>query len=255
MKKETYVISLEEARREYRENGMFRDMLDSDCFVYAENSYVINVAEYIVSGEDGTYTLTDYARSHLDECALVFEETEIIKYIGDKKRGGQPRMGITTIEKKCATKYVSYSQGKGLDKKILEMRRGTKLIFEENVSGRMTCWERICGILTDLGIDKKAFCRRTSLIEKVYDRVQKNDASMPEIKTIVTIAAAFDIDYFETKNLLALAGHTLSPVSEEHNCYEFILTAMHGCSMQAKNELLVKEGFEPLGSKSRKSEE
>jgi len=252
MKRKVYAISLEEAQREYRDNDVFRDMLDSGCFVYTANSYVINLPEYVSGNEDSAYDLTDYARAHIDECALAFEETEIIKYSGNEIRGSQPRTDTHTIEKKRVTKYVSHLQGTELNEKILKMRRASKLLFEESVKEQMTCWEYIFDMLNVMGITKSMFCNRTSLDAKVYDRAKQNKASMPEIKTIVTIAAAYGLDYLETENLLTLAGHRLSPVSPEHDCYRFILTAMRACSMQAKNELLIKEGFEPLGSKPHK---
>jgi hypothetical protein len=77
---------------------------------------------------------------------------------------------------------------------------------------------------------------------------------MPEMRAIITIAAAYDLDLTTTEELLNLAGHSFSPTSKEHDCFRFIITTMHGFTMQAKNELLDEEGFEPLGSKPQNKE-
>jgi len=59
--------------REYKENGSFRAAINSGLFRYAEGRFVINNAKYIHKADGGIYILTDYAREHLDECALRFE--------------------------------------------------------------------------------------------------------------------------------------------------------------------------------------
>ena len=67
----TTLISAADAFREYRENQEFRAMVDAGAVRFVENRYIINDPRYIEQTR-AKPRLTDYARSHLSECALLF---------------------------------------------------------------------------------------------------------------------------------------------------------------------------------------
>jgi len=249
MKKQTYTITFTEARREYFENERLREILNTGCFIFVESSYVLNSTEYVVYDDEG-YLLTEYARSNLEDCALLFEEREIIKYSGSVTRGEENQDAV--IEIRHTTTYAAQKQRKGLTDDIRKLRKAALIQHELYTAHQKTCWQRIFEIVTNKGTTTSGmFHLKTDLVNKVYDRAKNNDPSMPTIKTIVTIAAAYDIDLSTTEELLKLAGHSFSPVSKEHDCYRFILMTMYGRGMHAKNELLVDEGFTPFGSKGQ----
>ena len=54
----------------YSESEKFCDMVDSGHFRYIEDMMIINDPRYVTL-EGGDFSLTDYARSHLNECALL----------------------------------------------------------------------------------------------------------------------------------------------------------------------------------------
>ena len=247
MKKQTYTIPLEEAWREYFNNETFRDILNNGCFIYAENSFVLNSDKYIVSGIEG-FSLTDYARSHLDECALPFDEIEIIKYSGSAIRGAEGQ--DAAIEIRRTTAYAPQRKTTALTEEIIRLCKAAMEQFELQAMNQKTCWQRIYEIITSNGTKSAGmFEQKTDLSGKVYNRAKNNYNSMPDIKTIVTIAAAYDLDLSTTEELLKLAGHSFSPTSKEHYCYRIVLMMMCGRGMKTKNEFLVNEGFDPLGTK------
>jgi hypothetical protein len=252
MRKQTYAISFTEARREYLKNEALRELLNSGCFVYAEESYVLNDERYITQRESN-YFLTDYARTHLDECALLFEEREIIKYSGTVTRGEAAPDAVIGV--RMATTFAPKRQTNTLTDEIKRLRESFKLHFDIQATNQKSCWERIYEIATSNGSTTSGmFKQKTGLIPKYFDRAKKNDPSMPEMRAIITIAAAYDLDLTTTEELLKLAGHSFSPTSKEHDCFRFIITTMYGYTMQAKNELLDEEGFDPLGSKPQNKE-
>jgi len=252
MRKQSYTIPLAEARREYLKNEAFREVLNSGCFIYAEDSYVLNDERYIIKNGSG-YHLTDYARANLTECALLFDEREIIKYSGSVTRGEVAQDAVIDI--RHSTTYSSARQKSGLTDDIKRMRKNALELFDMQSTQQKTCWQWIYDIITDKGTTTSGmFVQKTSLVSKVYDRAKNNDPSMPKMKTIITIAAAYDLELTTTEALLRLAGHSFSPTSKEHDCFRFIISTMHGYTLQAKNELLDEEGFDPLGSQTQKKE-
>jgi hypothetical protein len=252
MRTSTYTIPFAEARREYLKSEALRELLNSGCFVYTEESYVLNNERYITQSESG-YCLTDYARAHLDECALLFEEREIIKYSGSVTRGEAAQDAVIGV--RMTTTFAPKRQMNNLTDEIKRLRESFKLHFDIQASNQKSCWQRIYEIVTNKGTTTSGmFNQKTDLIPKIYDRAKNNDPSMPEMRTIITIAAAYKLDLTTTEELLKLAGHTFSPASKEHDCFRFIITTMHDYTMQAKNELLVEEGFDPLGSKPQNKE-
>ena len=141
-------------------------------------------------------------------------------------------------------------QKKELTDEIKLIRDAILKQFELQTAHQKTCWQRIYEIITDKGTTTAGqFALKTGLSDKVFNRAKNNASSMPEMKTIITIAAAYALDISTTEELLKLAGHSFSPASKEHIYYSFIITTMYEYSMYAKNEVLVGGGFDPLGSK------
>lgn len=172
---------------------------------------------------------------------------ESIKDSGNVTRGEESQ--DATMETRKTATVPANRQKRGLSAEIKQMREVMIRHFEIQSVHQKTCWQRIYELVTSKGTTTSGmFAQKTNLIPKIYDRAKNNAPSTPKLKTIVTIAAAYDLDLSTTEELLRLAGHTFIPTSQEHDCYRFILTAMYGHTMRDKNELLASEGFAPLGS-------
>ena len=70
---QTFSISLAELERLMEEDDSFANVLHSDLYVYIESHIVMNLPQFVTKDISGNLVLTDYARYHLDECALLFE--------------------------------------------------------------------------------------------------------------------------------------------------------------------------------------
>ena len=172
---------------------------------------------------------------------LVTKKGEVFMY----RKSITPKGETTTIQESL----------KGFEE-IKQIRKAMIRQFEIQSARQKTCWERIYEIVTSKGTTTSGmFVQKTNLISKVYDRAKNNVKTMPKLKTIVTIAVAYDLDLSTTEELLRLAGHAFIPTSQEHDCYKFILTTMYGYTMQDKNDLLASEGFTSLGSTPKEKTE
>jgi len=72
---QTFSISAQDAAVERLVNPELRALTDSGDYLFIDNHYVYNAPLYVQAGENGKLELTDYARSHMDECCLVFDMT------------------------------------------------------------------------------------------------------------------------------------------------------------------------------------
>ncbi|GGE27183.1 ImmA/IrrE family metallo-endopeptidase [Streptococcus himalayensis] len=70
---QTFSISLAELERLVEEDYSFTKVLHSGLYVYIEAHLVMNLPQFVTEDISGNLVLTDYARYHLDECALLFE--------------------------------------------------------------------------------------------------------------------------------------------------------------------------------------
>jgi hypothetical protein len=192
--------------------------------------------------------LTDYATETISDCALVFE-SKVTSVRFDSK---DDDFLTLTPEERREKKYISTNQSELLTKEILRQREKSKAQFAEQRKYTKTCWQRIFEILQANNAKSSTFHDKTLLNSDYYIRAKNNNSPPPSVRTIVAIAAGYDLGLHITEELLKLAGHAFNPTSEEHDAFVFILTSMHGQDIDVKNEILTQDGFEPLGTKSRK---
>lgn len=80
---QTFSISAQDAAVERFINPDLRKLTESGDYLFIDNHYVYNAPLYVQHDEDGRIDLTDYARSHMDECCLVFD-MKITSKVGEE---------------------------------------------------------------------------------------------------------------------------------------------------------------------------
>lgn len=80
---QTFSISAQDAAVERFINQDLRKLTESGDYLFIDNHYVYNAPLYVQHDEDGWLDLTDYARSHMDECCLVFD-MKITSKVGEE---------------------------------------------------------------------------------------------------------------------------------------------------------------------------
>lgn len=70
---QTFSLSAQDAAVERFFNQDLRKLTESGDYLFVDNHYVFNAPLYVQYDENGRLDLTDYARSHMDECCLVFD--------------------------------------------------------------------------------------------------------------------------------------------------------------------------------------
>ena len=80
---QTFSISAQDAAVERFINQDLRKLTESGDYLFIDNHYVYNAPLYVQHDEDGRLDLTDYSRSHMDECCLVFD-MKIASKVGEE---------------------------------------------------------------------------------------------------------------------------------------------------------------------------
>ncbi|HFR3770665.1 TPA: helix-turn-helix domain-containing protein [Streptococcus suis] len=79
---QTFTISFPNACLLNFKNEKFRELMDSQRYVYVDSHFCLNNSKYVTMVDYGIYEMTDYAYEHMDECCLVFD----IYYKNDRKK-------------------------------------------------------------------------------------------------------------------------------------------------------------------------
>ncbi len=77
---QTFDISFDELLCLRKTNPNLRDMLSTGEFLYCEGHLCLNREEYIQIDNDNRPRLTDYARSHMIECCILFTRHRFLRY-------------------------------------------------------------------------------------------------------------------------------------------------------------------------------
>ena len=70
---QTFTISNQDAAIQRMVNPALRSLTGDGDYLFVENHFVYNAPLYVERDAGGHIQLTDYARSHMDECCLVFD--------------------------------------------------------------------------------------------------------------------------------------------------------------------------------------
>jgi len=146
------------------------------------------------------------------------------------------------------TKYKVEDQTIELPAEVEENFESFKRWREVETGDMPTCWERIREILYDKGETQASFGSKMLLNPAYLTRIKSGFNSLPSMRTIMAIAVGYKLRISEVNELMLLAGHTFSPMSEEHDIYKFSIVAMRNYDIYKVNKLLRKYGYKELGA-------
>jgi hypothetical protein len=108
-KGQTFTISFNNACMLNATNTKFKELMNSERFVYVDSHFCLNDEKYVEMVDLGIYQMTDYAYEHMDECCLTFdvryqtEGTLSYKDFNDyiMYRGSNPELKIKVDFSEC----------------------------------------------------------------------------------------------------------------------------------------------------------
>jgi len=247
----TRQIDINSAFIEYCKNPLFREILQAGRFCYVDNYFVIRDKKYIVAQADGSLSLSEYAKTHLTECTLVFTRKvdfslDSISALPANMMGFLTSAGYSKYKR--LPQYTSNVQNDAAIAKALDMVKAEfDLLCAERQATSKTLWQRICELMEAKNYDLNKLKRHSHLDDMAISRLKNNTIKKQSMRTIIAVCVGLDLDLRTSEELLKLAKLALN---SEPECiaYEMILTTFKGCPMDERNDVLKKLGIKPLGS-------
>ena len=232
------------------ENPAFRKAFQSGAYIYLEHHIVLNSPEYVQVNSQGKKRLTDYARTHIDECCLAF--TVSGRYAdGQYREGAAARGPMVSHEDEYPTRYTFQAEEgsavrvkealKALElaKKWAEIKRNLPDDFREAVNY----------VRKELGLSQEEVAFRLGIEQPAFS----SGIGRPiiPINNIVGICIAMELPYMISEVLIRLGGCSLRNNETDH-LYEFMLGQSGDITVEDCNNMLAEIGKPPLWGKDEK---
>ena len=232
------------------EDPAFRKAFQSGAYIYLEHHIVLNSPEYVQVNSQGKKRLTDYARTHIDECCLAF--TVSGRYAdGQYREGAAARGPMVSHEDEYPTRYTFQAEEgsavrvkealKALElaKKWAEIKRNLPDDFREAVNY----------VRKELGLSQEEVAFRLGIEQPAFS----SGIGRPiiPINNIVGICIAMELPYMISEVLIRLGGCSLRNNETDH-LYEFMLGQSGDITVEDCNNMLAEIGKPPLWGKDEK---
>jgi len=245
MIKTTHKITLGEARQLYATNDVFRNTIQTGCFLYVENSYILNSPEYVCEAEAGVYELTDRARNNLHECALAFDSRTIYKSFGSSTRGESTGYlmhsdsGHKKIEKRQVTEYNHVSQNVKLFEAVSEAKEAMQII--ENLPRKFSL--ALAYLMDWRKTTNEGLAESTLMSSRTIQRMKSEPGASHKLGTIVAVCVGLKLFPSVSNVLLEMANINLINFDA---VYTQIICSFYKSSIHECNELLAIADLPPL---------
>lgn len=236
---QTFSISAQDAAIERFVDQDFKKLTESGDYLFVDNHYVYNAPLYVQKDENGRLDLTDYARSHMDECCLVFDmkitstvsaEYHTVCYLNREDSN-------ITFELKFHNGYQNAPQERqvAMRKKQLEEEIAIRKQMTDDPEQCMELLLNWRGMkYTDLG---DAIDRDPKTISRTV-----NGKTAPTVETAALICFGLHLPPMISFKLLEVLNCQLSPIDQNHQWINEALCTKYPEPIEAIREYLAPYG-------------
>ena len=243
-KNEVYSISEQEAIREYAENPEFRQIVNSDLYLYVRENgcFCRNDSRYIFFDHEGRPHLRRYAREHMTECCLVFREeyenivVRLVNGILQKSPFGKGRKHV---------KYVGANGESPVTAEGLALRKKLEREMAQEASLGLSFNDMTVKLMDQRRISVDKLVEKTGLSVDTIKRMRNKTDLGFSIQSIVAVCIALHLpvsvsmDYIGRSPAKFLDGI-------EMKMYEYALHQWYMDEVPVVNRRLVEAGVMPL---------
>ena len=188
----------------------------------------------------GETVLTDYARTHMDECCLIFD---LSVKSGIKERY-YSECFLNRDETSSISFEITYKDGYqfATQEKQNELLRQT-LIEDNKIYSQLTTDYCACldFVREQRGVPYKELAERTLMDERTIRRII-NGESNGTINSLVSICLALHLSPRISNHIINHSPHSLRLQDESHGWYDFALTHLYPKSMKEIRAFLLDKG-------------
>lgn len=238
---ETYTIDEADGIKEYLRNEEFRKVIDSGTYLYVEGHYCRNDRRYIYTDQYGWDHLTPYAREHMDECCLVFEQvyqsglTSVLN--GIIRRAPAKKSQEKRYKKKDGSSPVT-EEGRKLRAQILKAEANDP--FAKKTFNQLTIdlmeWRKM-NILP--------LAEATGLSRDTIKNMRNDPDRVFPIQEVIAVAIALHLAPEQSQEYVRQAPSNFLG-TDEMRLYRYALKEWYKLPVAVVNRKLVEMGARPL---------
>ena len=250
---QTFSIGLKDLSKLLSEHQSIKNRLAEGGLVYIESHICLNDSKYIALSEAGVPKLTYYARTHMDECCLVFEKSN--------HNQGSSKVTFTNVLNNSAELSITPSFKYPASDRNLDIESRARLLCELGFELSQVLKELPCdfgGALNYLRkyrkLTNEALSELSLLSVEYISKLQNNHIKEPSVKTVVALCIAMSLHFQLSDELLKRSGRSLRSLSmEEDMLYNLMIMSSSDYTVQECNQILIENNFTPLTIKKDSS--
>lgn len=245
-KNQTFTISYTDLFKAYSFDKNFREILNTHQFLYIDGHLVLHREKYVSSdAETGKAILTAYALSHMEECCLIFTKgySYQSKYQG-VSHYAQFMHRLPPQDGQVEYSFEMNAHNRNLIQQIENAENRTRKIRKYADS----LGETLVALQKEKHLSNKELSDASLVGEKTIQRIRNEEEYRPTLQTVLGLCFGLQLPPPEAEMFLEKAGFNLNRRSRDEYIYKCILAACTENSIFEVNEMLEKNGLQPLGS-------
>lgn len=208
-------------------------------YIYIDSHFIRKHSRYLYKDSDGDFQMTDYARFHMDECAVVFE-------ISIRNREEK------TYHSEC---YLNRDKGTPLDfnyvyvgengeftvgnddGQIFELIKEEQEVFKKLTNDPTECWKIV---LEWRGISQAELARRTEISEKTIGSVINKGTGRLETIVLMCLGAHLPLEF--SMHIIDKSNVSIQMTNETHVWYYYALKNLYTKEIPVIRDILQQQG-------------
>lgn len=244
-KGQTFTISYTDLFKAYAFDKDFRKLIDSGKFLYVDGHLCLNDEKYLIHEEGEPARLSQYALTHIDECCVVFSKgySYQSKYQGIKNYASFMRNAAPQED------HVEY---------YFELNKHNKTLLSQIKDAKKrsgdiglypgTFSETLVQLMKDKKLSAKKLADKSLVGEKTIQRLRNNEEYPTTKQTVLGLCYGLQLSVPEAEMFIDKTEFTLKYTIPENYAYRCVLSSCAENNIYEVNEMLVANGYAPLGS-------
>lgn len=235
---QTFVISPKEVADEYVRNEVFRKLIDTGRYIYADGHVCLNEPQYVVRQGD-KLRLTEWANSHVDQCCLRF----VRNYIRDKHT--HYVFGQLNSDEEYNGRSLALSLQSSAEDALKQAQEMSQVLL--NLPGSFS--GTLVAHMKRVGITRERLAEEAMMSGTMIKRMRTSERDLT-LDQVIAVCIGLHIPPEYSFDLIEKAGFRLRN-TPEHLIYKSILQTMYMEKLMNIQKLLIKCGCGELRLKEK----
>lgn len=250
---QTFSIGLKDLSKLLLEHQSVKNRLTEGGLIYIDSHICLNEPKYVVLSEDDIPKMTYYARTHMDECCLVFEKINHSQ--------SSSRVTFINVLNNSAELSITPSFKYPANDRNLDIESRAQLLSE--LSSELS--QALRELPYDFGsalnylrkyrkLTNQSLSDLSLLSVEYISKLQNNHIKEPSVQTVVALCIAMSLHFQLSDELLKRAGRSLRSLStDEDMLYNLMILSSSDYTVEDCNQILLENNLPPLTIKKDSS--